>query len=76
MIEHEWLVTIWCAPYSGGNEEQIGGGLQKYTVNAVGIDDAMNLANAIKTGIVSNPKVWLAEIVGVIQKKYAAVSNE
>jgi hypothetical protein len=80
MVGHEWIITIWCAPHSTGDgyendQKKVGARIQRYPVDADGIDNAMKLANAIKMGIESNPMVWNVEIIGVIQKEYAGGVN-
>jgi len=81
MCECEWIITIRCFPHSTKNghevdQKTVGMPVQNYTVRADGIDDAMNLANAIDVGIHSNPMVWKTEIVGVVQKEYAVEATQ
>lgn len=67
---NNWLVTIQAWPHSTGNgqdaDQAAAGEREKnYKIAADDARDAMRFAEAIATGVESNPAVWKAVIVGL-----------
>jgi hypothetical protein len=72
MSESIWTVIIQVMPHSSGNgqendQKMVGQPTQRFTVDAVKISDAFELAKAIEYGIRSNPMVWETVIAGIIR---------
>ena len=72
MSESIWNITISVFPHSTGrgaeeDQKSVGGTIQRFTVDAVEIGDAFELAKAIRQGIESNPMVWVTKILGVVR---------
>lgn len=69
-----WLVTIEVCPHSTGNgaaADQRAAGLrfQNFAVRAEGMAAALELAEALAQGVRTNPMVWRAPIVAIVQEQ-------
>lgn len=69
-----WMVTIEAWPHSTGNgadADQRAAGLrsQNFAVRAEGMAAALELAEAIAQGMRTNPMVWRAPIVAIVQEQ-------
>lgn len=69
-----WLVTIEACPHSTGNgadADQKAAGLryQNFAVRAEGMAAALEIAEAIAQGMRTNPMVWRAPIVAIVNEK-------
>jgi hypothetical protein len=61
-IENEWTITIRVSPHRLIDEKWVGGRMQRFTIKTCGIDNAVEVGNAIRKGIESNPDVWMTTI--------------
>jgi hypothetical protein len=71
-MSDRWRITIEAWPHSTGNgqdEDQklAGERIQHYTVRGVSIDEALEAAKHIATGMRSNPMVWRAPITEIVK---------
>ena len=69
-----WHVVIEVWPGSSGkgrdaDQAAAGDRTQSYYVDAEEISGALKLANCVVEGIVSNPAVWMAPIMGITRVK-------
>jgi len=79
--ENNWLIflTVWA--YSTGNgaevdQASVGPANQSYKVEADDFDAAKVMAEHFLEGIRRNPRVWKAQIVGIIQQyRMERISN-
>ena len=67
-----WLVTIEAWPHSTGkgadnDQKSAGERSQNLAVHAEGMAAALEIAEAIAQGIRTNPMVWRAPIVAIVQ---------
>lgn len=72
-MTYKWLITIEAWPHSSGkgsviDQEAAGERSRNYIVEAEIIQDALKLAEAIRWGILSNPAVWKAPIMGIARE--------
>lgn len=69
----DWIIKTEVMPHASGagykaDEKAVGGKTHKLLVKASNFEDAYELAKAYVDGIETNPMVWKAFIVAIIQR--------
>jgi hypothetical protein len=63
----KWRITIENWVYSGIDQKLAGSKKNDYDIEADGIDMAVSFAHAIVKGIRTNPAIWEAPIISIVQ---------